>query len=82
MVAMPDSAQIVTIRGRELLEVIRSNGDWISRAQLAHATGKSRLSPHDAALLDRMVAAGLIEVRERFSNTPIGKAYEYKIKEG
>lgn len=72
--------EVITGRGQQLLDAIRAKGDWISRAELGRASGKRRLSPHDLVLLDRMVNAGLLEKRERASNTPIGTAFEYRVK--
>lgn len=68
-----------TKRGEILLTALRNNGGWMSRAQLAKATGKNQLSPHDWQLLERLIDAGAIEKRERESNTPVGVAYEYRI---
>jgi len=72
----------LTDRARDLLRAIRVPTGWISRTELAKATGKNRISPHDVQLLERMCASGLIEMRQRKSNTPIGIAYEYRAIEG
>lgn len=69
-----------TGRGLDLLNAVKAADRWISRAEIAHATGKNRLSPHDINLLERMVNRGLIEVRERTSNTPVGTAFEYRFR--
>lgn len=68
----------ITDRARELLAALRAGGVWMSRADLARATGKNRLSPHDVDLLDRLAAADLAEKRKRKSNTPVGIAYDYR----
>lgn len=73
--------QTVTGRGAQLLAAIREHGDWIGRAELARATGKNQLSPHDWSLLDRMSAAGLIEVRETVMERTKRMMYEYRVKE-
>lgn len=70
----------ITARARELLAALQAGGGWMSRAELARATGKSRLSPHDIDLLDRLVNAGQIDKQERPSNTPVGTAFEYRVK--
>jgi len=70
--------QAVTQRGAQLLAAIRAHGDWIGRAELARATGKNQLSPHDWALLDRLHAAGLIEVRETMMERTKRAMYEYR----
>lgn len=69
-----------TERARELFAVLDVRREWVSRAQLARGSGKNRLSPHDVDLLDEMEAAGLIEKRQRASNTPVGIAYDYRVK--
>lgn len=70
----------LTERARELLDALKKTpGEWVSRAQLARDTGKNRLSPHDLALLERMGQGGLIEIRQRDSNTPIKIAFDYRV---
>lgn len=69
----------LTERQKELLEALKSANDWTGRGALATATGKNRLSPHDFLLLERLEAAGLIEIRKRSTGT-INPAYEYKAK--
>lgn len=75
-----DKPHAFTGRANELLEALRRAGDWMSRADLARATNKNRLSPHDIGLLQRLVDAGLVDIRQRVSNTPVGKAYDYRAK--
>ena len=70
----------VTGRALEMLEALRSSGEWMSRVQVARASGKKRLIPYDVELLQQMVEKGLLEIRQRESATPIGIAYEYKAK--
>lgn len=55
----------LTGRAKELLIAIREHGDWISRAELAQATGKVRLSPHDRNLLEDLTASGFIRQDEK-----------------
>ena len=72
--------QALTLRGAQLLAAVRAHGDWIGRADLARATGKNQLSPHDRLLLDRMHAAGLIEVRETEMGRTKRVMYEYRAR--
>jgi len=51
---------------------------WLSRADLAHETGKNRLSPHDIILLDRMEQSGHIESEIQTSNAPSGWLWRYR----
>jgi len=80
LVMTPEHAGALTYRGKELLEGLRKGGGWMSRIQLARASGKNILSPHDKILLERLIEAGYVEIRERKSNTPVGMAYEYRAK--
>lgn len=71
----------ITDRARELLAALKAqDGAWVTRSELARATGKNRLSPHDVDLLERLIEAGLIEKLQRKSNTPVGIAYDYRAK--
>jgi hypothetical protein len=70
----------ITGRANLLLNAMKETQNWMSRAQLAHATGKRNLSPHDIMLLDRLIEYGIIEKRERESNTPVGIAFDYRLK--
>jgi DNA-binding IclR family transcriptional regulator len=70
----------LTGRALEMLDALRQSGEWMSRAQIAHASGKKALIPYDKELLERMVEGGFLEKRQRASNTPVGIAYEYKAK--
>lgn len=69
----------ITTRARELLAALQTSGQWTARADIARATGKNRLSPHDVELLRRLVNVGLIEMRRRESKTPVGEAYDYRV---
>jgi predicted transcriptional regulator len=68
----------ITLRASKLLDVLKKNGGWMSRAQIAHETGKRVLSPHDKELLERLIQVGLVEKHQRESNTPVGIAFEYR----
>jgi hypothetical protein len=72
-------SQEITDRARALLEALQRGNKWMSRAELANATGKAgRLSPHDFLLLDRLAQKGLIEVRKQESKAPVGERFEYR----
>lgn len=45
----------------ELYDAIKAAGDWITRPELADATGKRVLSPNDKERLKELVAQGYIE---------------------
>lgn len=50
----------ITPRAQELLRTLKAQSAWTTRTQLAGACGKSRLSPHESDLLNRLVQAGLV----------------------
>jgi DNA-binding IclR family transcriptional regulator len=68
----------LTERAEELLTAIREAGDWVTRSDIAEATGKNRLSPHDRQLLDTLADSGYIEREERPAG--ISMKYVYKAK--
>lgn len=74
----------LTGRQHEILDVLRQASDkWMDRAEIASATGKSQLSPHDAKLLIELESRGLIEVDEiAVENAPRGKKSVYRIRSG
>lgn len=66
-------------RGGQLLAAMRKTGAWMSRAELAEATGKAALSPNDRNWLDRLETDGLIERRQRSKpEAVIGYEYVYR----
>lgn len=69
-------------RGVELLNALRGKpGAWLTRAELAEATGKRALSPNDRNWLERLERAGLIEVQERRKPESVrGAEYIYRAK--
>lgn len=68
----------LTDRAMELLSAIREHGGWVTRAELAEATGKTRLSPHDRNLLEDLESSGLIELDEQPAG--ISTKFVYKAK--
>jgi len=68
----------LTGRASDLLKAIKEHGGWITRAELASATGKTRLSPHDRNLLDDLCSSGLIELDEQPAG--ISTKFVYKAK--
>lgn len=57
----------VTALGGMLLDVLRADGGWLTRRQLATALGRAdgRMTPYDAQLIEGLVSAGLVEREER-----------------
>jgi len=60
---------VLTRRAGELLAALRSNGGWLSRADLANDTGKNQLSPNDVKQLETLVSAGIVERSNRPSKS-------------
>lgn len=52
-------------RAQKLRNVLDLNGGWMSRLDIAKATGKTRVMPHDVNLLEQMVADGILEKQQR-----------------
>lgn len=74
--------QTVTRRGAQMLNALRANGDWMTRAQLAHATGKNWMTPNDLNQLERMAAAGLIEISQQALERGPQARYVYRATKG
>lgn len=68
-------------RRAALLAALRENGDWMTRDQLATATGKRILSPNDRNHLDELEREGVIEVRQRSIKSPRGYELQYRMME-
>jgi hypothetical protein len=66
MIGLPKMARrTITRRGAQLLAALRSAEGWMTRAELASATGKNWMTPNDMIQLERMAAAGLIEISQQ-----------------
>ena len=71
----------VTGRGADLLAAIRARrGEWLTRVDLAEATGKRQLSPNDRHWLDTLEHEGLIEIDRRAIDAPVGFEWIYRAK--
>lgn len=81
MLAMP-AQKGITGRALQLFAALKSNGGWMDRNQLADATGKRVLSPHDVALIDRLIERGLAEGREEPGGGPRGVRHVYRAVPG
>ncbi len=60
---------VLTERGAQLYSALFASGEWMTTAQLAEATGKNQLSPHDRDLLERMVEMGYLDRGEERKET-------------
>lgn len=67
-------------RHYELYDAIKAAGDWITRPDLADATGKRVLSPNDKARLSELIAQGYIE--ESIIRIGGRVFYQYRVPEG
>lgn len=66
-------------RGAALVNALSKNGGWMTRAELAAATGKNQLSPNDINWLERLSRDGVIEVDQRTIPGPVGFEYIYRV---
>lgn len=71
-----------TGRRAAILTALRDKGDWMTRDELATATGKRTLSPNDRNHLDDMEREGVIEVQQRPIKSPLGYELRYRVKQG
>jgi hypothetical protein len=53
----------LTRHARELLNILRERGDWMSHHDLMVALSRGRMHSHSIRLLKAMVDQGLLEVR-------------------
>lgn len=70
----------LTPRQAALLEALQG-GEWMTRQQLADATGKRMLSPNDRNHLDELERRGLIEIDKQPINAPQRFEYIYRLRE-
>lgn len=69
----------MTERRAALFSVLRGNaGQWMTRTELAAATGKTRLSPNDVHHLEDLAREGLIEARQETIKSPLGYEWQYR----
>lgn len=81
---MPNSTspQIpLTPQGQQLLDVLRVEGGWVNRADLAKQIGKKALNKWDLVLLSKLADANLIEVQQVPRHGPIGYEWQYRAKQ-
>lgn len=53
----------ITTQAEVLLDILQKSGEWMSRDEIAAAEGKKKLTYHERNLLQRLIDAGLIEVK-------------------
>lgn len=68
-----------TVQGQKLIALLYDEADWATRNQLAERLGKNRLNPHDIVLLERLGAAGIVDVRKRDHPGRIGFEFIYRL---
>lgn len=67
-------------RHLDLYRAIKARGEWITRPELAKATGKRQLSPNDKDRLAELVKGGYIEEEQFVIASSV--FYRYRIPEG
>lgn len=68
----------LTPKAQVLLNALRAAEDWLNRSQLAQGAKKTALNKWDLILLDKLLAARLIEMRQRLRHGPIGYEWQYR----
>jgi Fe2+ or Zn2+ uptake regulation protein len=71
-------ARKLTPQSEKILRMIKDNGAWMSRAEVAKLMGKKRLNVWDVALLKLLVEQGLLVVEKHLIEGGIGAAWMYK----
>lgn len=69
-------------QARELIDAVRAAGgveSFVSRAAVARALGKSRLSASDTAVLDLLGSLGYVQREERATSAPSGYKIVYRV---
>jgi hypothetical protein len=74
MLAMPNLTRI----GEQILETIRTNGDWMTRSDIGAKMGKNRLNSNDIKQLEGLVSDGIVERDSEVVG--ISPQYLYRIK--
>lgn len=72
---MKSEKEQTTPQGYQLLEIIRSAGDWIDRPAIAERQGKRKLNKWDVELLARLEGLELIESQRQ----PMPSRRGYKV---
>ena len=68
----------LTDRQQMLLDLLKSNGGWMRRQDIAHELGKDRLSPEDSMALDRLAYDGLVILEISDNKAPGGETVRYR----
>jgi predicted transcriptional regulator len=71
------SNEPLTKHERELLGIIQQHGDWMTRRAIAKPFRQGLLTTRSIHALNRLVAAGLVEVRDTQSRRGGGR-FEYR----
>ena len=62
----------------EILAILQQTEEWMSRSDLALRLGKSRLTPHEIHLLERLTANGQVELSTRENLSPVKYEWVYR----
>ena len=71
----------LTARATAMLTAMRENEGFMTRNELADATGKRNLSPNDIMLLGKLSSAGLIDIENRAASSTQGAFFVYRASE-
>lgn len=71
----------LTDRQQKLLDLLKANGGWMRRQDLARAMGKDQLTPEDSMALDRLADHGLVIVEIADNLAPGGETVRYRFSQ-
>jgi predicted transcriptional regulator len=72
----------LSVRQNEMLEALRqAKGQWLTRAELAAATGKRNLSQNDTFRLSELEQAGIIQIQQVPARGATRLQYQYRVKD-
>lgn len=71
--------QLTNHQWKLLESLIKANGQWLTRRQIATDIGKRRLIPYDMGCLKQLEERQLIEIAQILDPTPIGFQVVYRV---
>jgi len=71
----------LTDRQQQLLDLLKANGGWMQRQDIARRLGKDLLSPEDSMALDRLAYDGLVIQEVSDNSSPGGETVRYRFSQ-
>jgi hypothetical protein len=76
-ITTPEAKQM-TPQAENILAILRTKDDWMTRSQIATDIGKPRLNKWDIALLEMLAEHGYVVAEKRKFHGAIGFLWAYK----